>query len=133
MTRRTPRNGTVPDTTMAGKSWARIVGALPREEPMDAARMDRQARLKPEGAEHHPSLPVSMWTSAARMAELVAAEPRPQGSPWSTGTGRRLSDADFEFRGGTGHSSGLLHWRPGEGSSSTGSRCHSPQLPGGDD
>lgn len=108
---------------------------------MDATRMDRQARLKPEGADHHPSLPVSMWTSAARMAELVAAEPLPQGSRWSTGSGRGLSDADFEFRGGTGHSSSLLRWRLGEGlpppgerkDPSTGSGCHPPQLPGSDD
>jgi len=41
-----------------------------------------------------------MWTSAARLADLVASyRPAPQ---WSEKTwkGRTLPEADFEFRGG---------------------------------
>jgi len=68
---------------------------------MDAAiASDRQARLRPEHADRHPSIPVSMWTSAVHMAELVAASRRGVGA-LATGTPvRRLSDEDFEFRGG---------------------------------
>lgn len=75
---------------------------------MGATSTDRQARLKPECADRHPSLPVSMWTSAVRMAELVASEPRSPESPGTAGNGRCLSDADFEFRRGAARPSGGL-------------------------
>jgi hypothetical protein len=65
---------------------------------MSTTTTDRQARLKPECADRHPSLPVSMWTSAVHMAELVASEVRSLKSPATARNGRRLSDTDFEFR-----------------------------------
>ncbi len=67
---------------------------------MGANTTDRQARLKPERADRHPSLPVSVWTSAVRMAKLVASEPRLPESPATPTDGRSLSNADFDFRGG---------------------------------
>jgi hypothetical protein len=41
-----------------------------------------------------------MWTSAARLAELVASYRRAPQRPEETRTGRTLPEADFEFRGG---------------------------------
>jgi hypothetical protein len=41
-----------------------------------------------------------MWTSAVHMAELVASWPRAAGIRWTGTIVRRLSDEDFEFRGG---------------------------------
>jgi len=67
---------------------------------MDAFGSDRQARLRPEHADRHPSIPVSMWTSAVHMAELVASGPRAAGIRLTGNILRRLSDEDFEFRGG---------------------------------
>jgi hypothetical protein len=58
----------------------------------------RQAKLRPECAYRHPTLPARMWTSATCVADLVAAswgEP-----PAKLDKQRTLSDADFEFRGG---------------------------------
>lgn len=66
---------------------------------MGGTRRERQARLKPEGADLHPSLPVLCWTSAARMEALVAAEPRRHGPRRTPDNGRRLSEDHFEFRG----------------------------------
>src|SRR5687767_8708578 len=74
-------------------------GSSPLEDPMDAFGSDRQARLRPEHAARHPSIPVSIWTSAVHMAELVASWPRAAGIRLTT-TVRRLSDEEFEFRGG---------------------------------
>jgi hypothetical protein len=83
---------------------------------MSATTTDRQARLKPESADRHPSLPVSMWTSAVRMAELVASEARSLESPGATRKGRLLSDAHFDFRGGAARrsSGSVLRWDRGE-------------------
>ena len=59
----------------------------------------RQAKLRPECAEHYPTLPARMWTAAAHLTELVAryrgicAEAQDRAN-------RVLSDADFMFRGG---------------------------------
>jgi len=76
----------------------------------------RQARLKPEHADRHPSLPALAWTSAARMAELVGVWPRAPEIPGGTNDARRLSGEDFEFRGGAVHSvnGGMLHRRADE-------------------
>jgi hypothetical protein len=61
----------------------------------------RQARLRPEGAERYPTLPVRMWTSAACLAELVASSPRARSArPGNSTAERTLSVADFQFRGG---------------------------------
>lgn len=68
---------------------------------MDPLTSDRQARLKPNRADRHPSLPAAMWTSAAHMAELVAAWPRAVGPSGAAAGGRPLSDEDFDFRGGS--------------------------------
>lgn len=61
----------------------------------------RQARLRLEGAERYPTLPVRMWTSASCLAELVASsrEARPE-RPGNGAQQRFLSVADFQFRGG---------------------------------
>lgn len=67
---------------------------------MDAGTSDRQARLKPDRAELHPSLPAAMWTSAVHMAELVAAWRGALGSSETAAGSRPLSDDDFDFRGG---------------------------------
>jgi hypothetical protein len=61
----------------------------------------RQARLKSECADRYPTLPVRMWTAAAFLTELVASygRARPE-RPGKIETGRTLSEADFDFRGG---------------------------------
>jgi hypothetical protein len=62
----------------------------------------RQAMLRRECADHYPTLPVSMWTSAARLAELVASYRRAQPQrPGNTQRGRTLPEAEFAFRGGS--------------------------------
>ena len=58
----------------------------------------RQARLKPEGADHYPTLPVHMWTSADSLAHLVASSSALQAGEIKTR--RTLLETDFEFRGG---------------------------------
>ena len=65
---------------------------------MEATDKVREAKLKPEGAERYPTLPVSMWTSATWMAALVASYRRV--APAGPEGERPLPDADFEFRGG---------------------------------
>ena len=57
----------------------------------------REARLRPECSDHHPTLPVNMWTNAATLAGLVAAGRLPSDSD------RGLLEIDFEFRGGGRH------------------------------
>ena len=42
-----------------------------------------------------------MWTTAARLVELVASYRRAPPRPGKTEKGRTLSEADFEFRGGS--------------------------------
>lgn len=54
----------------------------------------RLARLRTEGADRYPTIPVRMWTSAAGLAELVT---RTSGIP---ARDRILSVAHFQFRGG---------------------------------
>ena len=77
---------------------------------MSIAATVRQARLRPEGAERYPTLPVRIWTSATCLAELVASYPGVQsGRPGNRAHERFLSVADFQFRGGCpGWSRGLL-------------------------
>ena len=74
------------------------------EGQVGIAAVVRQARLRPECARDYPSLPVSMWTSARRLAALVAtawgALPPERGKP---GWERTLAETDFEFRGGLPH------------------------------
>ena len=62
---------------------------------------DRQAKLRPESAERYPTLPAQMWTSATRLAKLVASYwgARPE-QPGNTEERRTLPETDFEFRGG---------------------------------
>ena len=60
----------------------------------------RQAKLRPECAGRHPTLPAGMWTSAAYMVQLVASHPGPHaGHLEKPDKERILSNADFEFRG----------------------------------
>jgi hypothetical protein len=61
---------------------------------------DRQAKLRPECADRYPTLPARMWTSAARLAELVASYRRGPQRPGKARKGRTLPETDFEFRGG---------------------------------
>ena len=58
----------------------------------------REAKLRPECAAGYPTLPVSIWTSAARIADLVVSIPGQ-----TVGTlkkGRTLLEDHFDFRGG---------------------------------
>jgi hypothetical protein len=59
----------------------------------------RLAALKPTAAASYPYLPARMWTTAARLAELVA---KYRGIPANAVNrlNRVLSDQDFMFRGG---------------------------------
>jgi hypothetical protein len=69
----------------------------------------RQAKLKPECAESYPTIPARMWTSAARLAQLVGAYRRARAQcPERTEKERTLSETDFEFRGGFPHWFGLI-------------------------
>jgi hypothetical protein len=61
----------------------------------------RQAKLRPECANRYPTLPARIWTSAARLAELVASYGRAPQRPEKTRKGRTLPEADFEFQGGS--------------------------------
>ena len=58
-----------------------------------------QAALKPSAAEGYPYLPVCMWTTARRLAELVA---KYRGIPANAldRIDRVLPDHDFMFRRG---------------------------------
>jgi hypothetical protein len=58
-----------------------------------------EAALKPSAAQSYPYLPVRMWTTARRLAELVA---RYRGIPVEAvdRIDRVLSDRDFMFRSG---------------------------------
>jgi hypothetical protein len=58
-----------------------------------------QAALKPASAESYPYLPARMWTTARRLAELVAGY---RGIPAEAvdRIERVLSDRDFMFRSG---------------------------------
>ena len=69
----------------------------------------RQAKLKPECAERYPTIPARMWTSAARLAQLVGAYRQARAQcPKRTEKERTLSETDFEFRGGFPHWLGLI-------------------------
>jgi hypothetical protein len=59
----------------------------------------REARLKLAAANHYPTLPVSRWTNAGALAQLVAEFIRER-RPREAVTDRPLLEADFEFRGG---------------------------------
>jgi len=72
---------------------------------MDKTTARREAKLKTECAERHPTLPVHMWTSAASLADLVASDTPPADE---LTTGRTLLESDFEFRGGRRR--GLAGW-----------------------
>ena len=59
-----------------------------------------EAALKTSAARLYPYLPVRMWTTARRLADLVAAH---RGIPAAAGVDRidrLLSDRDFLFRRG---------------------------------
>jgi hypothetical protein len=60
----------------------------------------RQAKLRPECANRYPTLPARMWTSAARLVELVASYRRAPQRLENPRKGRTLPDTDFEFQGG---------------------------------
>ena len=66
---------------------------------MHIAKTRREARLKLVAADHYPTLPVSRWTSAGPLAQLVSEWMREE-RPGELVTDRPLLEADFEFRGG---------------------------------
>jgi hypothetical protein len=74
----------------------------------------REAKLRPECAGWYPTLPVSMWTSAACIADLVASTPGHIVERIKRG--RTLLEADFEFRGGRRRwlAGWIAHTRTGE-------------------
>ena len=76
----------------------------------------RQARLRPECADRYPTLPARMWTSAARVANLVAYYRRAPQRPAKPKMVRPLPEADFEFQGGSYRWLGglILRTRSGE-------------------
>ncbi len=76
----------------------------------------RQAKLRPECADRYPALPARMWTSASRLAELVASYRRAPQRPAKTTMERTLPEADFEFQGGSRRWLGglILRTRSGE-------------------
>jgi hypothetical protein len=59
----------------------------------------REAALRPDAADSYPFLPARMWTTAGRIAELVA---KYRGIPAESVNrlNRVLSDQDFMFREG---------------------------------
>jgi hypothetical protein len=73
----------------------------------------RQAKLRPECADRYPTLPARMWTSASRLAELVAAS---AAAAREDQDGSHLPEADFEFQGGSHRWLGglILRTRSGE-------------------
>ena len=76
----------------------------------------RQAKLRPECANRYPTLPARMWTSAARLDELVTSYRRAPQRLENPRKGRTLPDTDFEFQGGFPRRLGglITHTRLGE-------------------
>jgi predicted YcjX-like family ATPase len=66
---------------------------------MHIAKTPREARLKLVAADHYPTLPVSRWTRAGPLAQLVATWIRRE-RPGEWVMDRPLLETDFEFRGG---------------------------------
>ena len=100
MTPRTPSSR--PEANTSRRGVLKVYGwgsTLPGGQVGVTATV-RQAKLKPECANRYPTLPARMWTSAARLAELVASYGRAPQRPEKTRKGRTLPEADFEFRGG---------------------------------
>jgi hypothetical protein len=73
--------------------------------------MLREARLRPEYAHLYPMLEPGAWESAASVAEKVAAIRLLQLADTYVLHDRVLTDAHFEFRGGTPR----RHISPSEG------------------
>ena len=98
MTPRTPSNRPQAHSSCCGVLKDYGWGSTLPEGQVGITATDRQAKLRPECADRYPTLPARMWTSAARLAELLApyrgAPQRPERK------GRTLPEADFEFRGG---------------------------------
>jgi len=66
---------------------------------MHTTNTRREARLKLVAADHYPILPVSRWTRAGPLAQLVAEWIRRE-HPGESVPDRPLAEGDFEFRGG---------------------------------
>jgi hypothetical protein len=63
--------------------------------------MRREARLRPEYAHLYPMIPANTWESAAITAERIAAIRLVQLADTYVLHDRVLTDAHFEFRGGS--------------------------------
>jgi len=83
---------------------------------MGVSATARKAKLRPECADRYPTLPARMWTSASRLAELVASYRGAPQRPPTTKMERTLPEADFEFQGGSHRWLGglILRTRSGE-------------------
>lgn len=73
--------------------------------------MLREARVRPEFAHLYPMLVVGAWRPAAEIAAQVAATRLLQLSDTYVFHDRVLTDAHFEFRGGTPRQ----HFNPSQG------------------
>jgi hypothetical protein len=62
-------------------------------------RQPREARLRPEYGELYPGLRAGDWEAAALLADRVLADRLLRGSETAL-SGRVLSEAHFDFRGG---------------------------------
>jgi hypothetical protein len=68
---------------------------------INAAKVRREARLRPEYAKLYPGPHVGVWESAAVVVDRIVAV-RVLGREPLAMRGRVLSDEHFEFRGGAG-------------------------------
>ena len=108
VTRRTPSTRAekhIPIAEFEDCGWS---ATLPGGQ-VTSTDLVRQAKLRPECAECYPSLPALMWTSATRLAGLVASYRGAR--PGTAGKGRTLPESDFEFRGGFPRGLSGLLWR----------------------
>jgi hypothetical protein len=100
VTPRTPSNRPQAHSSCCGVLKDYGWGSTLPEGQVGITATVRQAKLRPECADRYPTLPARMWTSAARLAGLVASSRRAPQRPERTRKGRTLPEADFEFRGG---------------------------------
>ncbi len=73
--------------------WSKKGEAVPKRR--SGANRRREAQLKREAADHHPTVPARMWTPARRLESLLTAEQEELRT-----SGRTMSEDDFQFRGG---------------------------------
>jgi len=67
----------------------------------------REARLRPEFAQHYPGVEPNVWFTATTLAEHLLARMLREGKADLARIPRLLDPAHFEFRGGEGPSGGM--------------------------